>query len=104
MTLTKLPNFERYEEGSQIRRSNKSVHSAIVKGYGRRMYKADFIRFLVTALTSNDETIDHLEILRETGSLTDEELVARLHETANRLGKKLQLFIAAVERQHQSPK
>jgi len=104
MTLTKLPNFERYEEGSQIRRSSKSVRSAIVEGYGRRMYKAEFIRFLVTALASNDETIDHPEILQETGSLTDDDLFTRLHETANRLGKKLQLFIAAVERQHQSPK
>ena len=26
MTLSKLPNFEMYEEGSQIRRSSKSVN------------------------------------------------------------------------------
>jgi four helix bundle protein len=31
MTLT-LPNFEQYEEGSQIRRSSKAVTSAIVEG------------------------------------------------------------------------
>jgi four helix bundle protein len=46
MTLAKLPNFEHYEEGSQIRRSIKSVKSTIVEGYGRRRYKQDFIRFL----------------------------------------------------------
>jgi four helix bundle protein len=46
MTLRKLPHFELYEEGSQIRRSIKSVKSNIVEGYGRRRYKQDFIRFL----------------------------------------------------------
>ncbi len=38
MTLTDLPKFEMYEEGSQIRRSAKSVRSNIVEGYGRRNY------------------------------------------------------------------
>jgi four helix bundle protein len=40
MTLTLL-KFEIYEEGSQIRRSSKSVKSTIVEGYGRRNYKSD---------------------------------------------------------------
>jgi four helix bundle protein len=35
MTLTQLPQFELYEEGSQIRRSSKSIKSNIVEGYGR---------------------------------------------------------------------
>ncbi|AHF15048.1 four helix bundle protein [Niabella soli] len=43
----KLPKFELYEEGSQVRRSAKAVSTAIVEGYGRKRYKADFIRFLV---------------------------------------------------------
>lgn len=42
-----LPKHELYEEGSQIRRSSKAVTSAIVEGYGRRRYKAEFIRFLL---------------------------------------------------------
>jgi len=63
MTLEKLPKFEIYEEGSQIRRSSKSVKSAIVEGYGRRRYKQEFLRFLTYALGSNDETMDHLETL-----------------------------------------
>ncbi len=36
MTLSELPKFEMYEEGSQIRKSIKSVKSSIVEGYGRR--------------------------------------------------------------------
>lgn len=55
-----LPRFEMYEEGSQIRRSMKSVRSSIVEGYGRRRYKNDFIKFIVYALSSNDETIRDL--------------------------------------------
>ena len=44
MTLNELPKFEMFEEGSQIRRSVKSVRSNIVEGYGRRRYKQEFIR------------------------------------------------------------
>ena len=33
MTLNHLPRFELFEEGSQIRRSIKSVKSNIVEGY-----------------------------------------------------------------------
>jgi len=69
MTLTELPKFEMYEEGSQIRRSSKSTRSNIVEGYGRRRYVMEYIRFLTFSIASNDETIDHLETLFETGSL-----------------------------------
>ena len=71
MTLEKLPKFELYEEGSQIRKSSKSAKSTIVEGYGRRRYKQDYIRFLTFTIASNDETLDHLENLYETGSLQD---------------------------------
>ncbi len=79
MTMTKLPKLEMFEEGSQIRRSIKSVKSTIVEGYGRRKYKQEFLRFLIYAIASNDETIDHLETLFETGSLTDKALYMSLH-------------------------
>lgn len=104
MTLEKLPKFELYETGSQIRRSSKSVRSAIVEGYGRREYKQDFLKFLYYALSSNDETIDHLETLHETGSLTDEALYASIHEKLIILGKKLNNFIQSVDREHISKK
>jgi len=35
MTLNNLPKFEMYEEGSQIRRSSKSIRSNIVEGFGK---------------------------------------------------------------------
>lgn len=74
MILTKLPKFELFEEGTQIRRSGKSVKATIVEGYGRKHYKAEFIKFLVYSPGSNDETMDHLENLFKTKSLQDENL------------------------------
>jgi four helix bundle protein len=56
----KLPKYELYELGSQLRRSSDSVVSNIVEGYGRRKYKADFIRFLVFSHSSCLETISHI--------------------------------------------
>jgi four helix bundle protein len=55
----KLPKFELYEEGSQIRRSSKSVTSMIVEGYSRRRYKADYIKYLIYSQSECDETIVH---------------------------------------------
>lgn len=63
MTLKKLPGFEMHKEGCQIRRSMKSVKSNIVEGYGRRRYPKEYIRFIIFSLSSNDETIDHLDTL-----------------------------------------
>ena len=104
MTLTKLPKFEMFEEGSQIRKSSKSVRSTIVEGYGRRRYKQEFIRFLTYAIASNDETVDHLETLYETKSLSDEPLYQSLLDRSDLLGKKLNLFIQSVGKGHMSEK
>ena len=103
MTLS-LPKFEMYEEGSQIRRSSKSIRSNIVEGYGRRRYKNEFIRYIVFAIASTDETIDHLEILMETESLKDKVLFEKLSDKANLLGKKLINFLKSVEEKHLSEK
>jgi four helix bundle protein len=59
----RLPKFELYELGSQIRRSSESIVTNIVEGYGRRNYKQDFIKFLIYAEGSNKETKCHFEKL-----------------------------------------
>jgi four helix bundle protein len=41
----KLPKYEMYELGSQLRRSSDSIVTNIVEGYGRKKYKAEFVRF-----------------------------------------------------------
>jgi four helix bundle protein len=100
----KLPKSEIYEEGSQIRRSSKTTKATIVEGYGRRRYKQDWIKFLVYALSSNDETMDHLENLWDTKSLTEELVYNNLKVKIETLGKMLNAFLKSVEEQHQSPK
>ena len=97
MTLTELPNFEMYEEGGQIRRAIKSVRANIVEGYVRRRYRQDYIRFLVLAHASCDETKDHLETLHETGSLSDDKLYNDLHARVTKLSRALNGFIKGVE-------
>lgn len=98
----KLPKFELYETGSQIRRSSKSIRSNIVEGYGRRRYKQDFIRFLVYSHSSVDETRDHLEVLFETKSLKDQEVFESVSQKLNVLGRKLYKFIQSVENVHKT--
>lgn len=99
MSLT-LPKFEQFEEAQQIRHSSKTVKSCIVEGYGRRRYKADFIKFLIYALSSNDETNDHLETLFETGSLLDLDYYKQMHHKIEHLGKKINNFLQTDERTH----
>lgn len=96
LSLT-LPKFELYEEGSQIRRSSKAVTSLIVEGYGRRRYKADFIKYLVYAQAECDETIVHLDFLFETASIKSLETYKSLREEYDVLSKKMNKFIQWVE-------
>ncbi len=102
MTMA-LPRFEQFEEAQQIRRSIKSVRSNIVEGYGRRFYKQDYLKFIIYALASNDETTDHLDILFETGSLKDESQYLRIRTRLDMLGKKLNNFLKAIEKEHLRP-
>ena len=88
----KLPKHEMYEEGSQIRRSSKSVTSMIVEVYGRGRYKADFIKYLVYSQSECDETIVHLDFLFETGSLNDKAKFDELSEGYNSLSKRINKF------------
>jgi len=98
MTLEDLPSFEMYETGQQIRRSAKSYRSTIVEGYGRKRYQNEYFKFLVYSLGSNDETIDHLEELWETGSLKNKQRYDSIHTRCDLLGKKLTSFLKKFER------
>lgn len=93
-----LPPFELYETGSQIRRSSKSIRSNIVEGYGRRRYKSDYIKFLIYAHSSVDETRDHLETLFETGSLKNEEDFREISELLDETGKMIYRYIQSIEK------
>ena len=100
MTLKELPKFEMYEEGSQIRRSSKSIVSNIVEGFGRRRYKREFIQFLTYSLASCDETKEHLELLFDTKSMKNKEQFEYFLSGYEELGSKLSNFIKSVEKHH----
>ncbi|MHC4510654.1 MAG: four helix bundle protein [Planctomycetota bacterium] len=97
-----LPKFELYEEGSQIRKSSKSVKSTMVEGFGRHRYKQEFIKFLTYSLGSCDETRDHLDTLYETKSLTDKAKYEYFCEEYDHLGKMISNFIKPVESGHKT--
>ena len=99
MSLNDLPKFEMYEQGSQIRRSSKSIVSNMIEGYGRRYYKNDFIRFLTFAAASCDETKGHLEILAKTLSLSKDKSQTLL-EQYKHLGRKIYNFRKSVIEKH----
>jgi len=101
LTIENLPKYEMFEEGSQIRRSSKSIVSNIAEGYGRRKYLNEFIRFLTYAIASCDETKVHLEMLNETGSLTEGN-VEELYQGYEELGAKLYNFREAVTKSHRT--
>ncbi len=98
-----FPKFEFYEEGSQIRRSSKSVTSMIVEGYSRGRYKAEFIKYLVYAISECDETIVHLDFLYETESLKDIDQYNKLNSEYNVLSKKINKFTQWVEASWNNP-
>jgi four helix bundle protein len=91
----KLRSFELYEQGSQIRRSSKSVKDQIAEGYGRRRYKPEFIKFLIYAQSSCDETTSQLGMIMELyPNLSDFHELSPDYEN---LGKKINSFIQYVE-------
>ena len=98
-----LPSIERFEEGSQIRRSSKSVASNIVEGFALRKYKNEFIHYLFRAYGSCEETIEHLELLFDTGSLCDENAFTNLQREYNILCGKILRFIQAVDQTFDTP-
>lgn len=104
MTLELLPRFEMFEEGSQIRRSSKSVVCNIVEGFGRRRYKQEFVQYLTYCQASCDETKEHLELLHDTLSLHDKNLYENLVKKYEELGAKISNFIRSVEKGHLTSK
>lgn len=99
----KLPPFERFEEGSQIRRSAKSISSNIVEGFALRRYKNEFVHYLFRSYGSAEETIEHLELLFHTKSLSDKKLFDELMTQYNILCGKIMRYIQYVDKEFDTP-
>jgi four helix bundle protein len=90
-----LPKFELYEQGSQIRRSSKSIKDTIAEGYGRRRYKNEFIRYLVFSHASCDEVLSQLKMINQL--YFKDNPLDRLLSDYDHLGRKINKFIQYVE-------
>jgi four helix bundle protein len=76
----RLPDFERYELGSQIRRAAVSLTNNMAEGHGRFHYP-DQIRFFLHSRGSLEELVDDLNVCLDENYLSAEE-VAKLKEQA----------------------
>ncbi len=102
MSLTLL-KYEMHEEGSQVRRSAKSVAAQMVEGYCLRKNKKEFIQYLNRAYASAHETVEHLDILAQTGSLTDGPTYNGLRSACEILCKMIFRFMQGVIEGHERP-
>lgn len=71
--IRQLPGYEKYDLGSQIRRSVVSIPANIAEGNGRMSYK-EKIHFLEISYASLFETFCHLELCRDLGYITEDHL------------------------------
>ena len=94
-----LPKHELYETGSQLRRAAKSVSANLVEGYGRRRYKAEYLRFLTFAKASLDETEEHLRYVQDCHP-EQQATAGLLLASADTLGRRLYRFMQLVEAHH----
>jgi len=76
----KLPDFEKYELGGQIRRASVSVTNNIAEGHGRYHYLEE-IKFELQSRGSLAELVDDLNVCQDEGYLPTTE-VANLKELA----------------------
>ena len=92
----KLPDFEIYEQGGQIRRSSKRVKDAIVEGYGRRRYKPDYIKFLTYSIAYCDETKSHVLSIKAIYPNLAE--FSELEDEYDKLGRMINNYLQYVEK------
>jgi four helix bundle protein len=88
----RLPDFEKYELASQIRRASVSLTNNIAEGRGRYHY-LEQLKFLFQARGSLEELIDDLNVCEDERYLPESE-VAALKEQA----KEVQRLISGYAR------
>jgi four helix bundle protein len=87
----KLPDFEKYELGRQIRRASVSVTNNIAEGHGRYHY-LEQIKFQLQSRGSLAELVDDLNVCEDEGYLSTTE-VADLKELAREVQRLINGYI-----------
>ena len=87
----KLPDFEKYELGRQIRRASVSLTNNIAEGHGRYHY-LDEIKFQLQSRGSLAELIDDLNVCQDEDYLSVAEIV-ELKEQAKEVQRLINGYI-----------
>jgi four helix bundle protein len=89
----KLPDYEKFDLASQLRRASKSIPANVAEGYGKRRSSKQFRAYLENALGSTDEIIVHLEIalvLEYCREQEGEELIAEYQVVGRMLARMIE--------------
>ena len=84
----RLPDFEKFELGSQIRRAAVSLTNNIAEGHGRYHY-LEQIKFCLNSRGSLEELLDDLNVCMDEAYLPDDEVASlknegwRVHQLLN---------------------
>ena len=98
--IKKLPDEEKYNLGSQMRRAATSLTNNIAEGHGRYHFQ-ESIQFCRTARGSLAELIDDLNMCVDQ-SYAPVELVDNLKTMANEVNKLLNGYIAFLKKRKES--
>ncbi len=86
-----LPDFEKYNLNSQLRRASTSIALNIAEG-STSQSDAEQARFLSYAIRSHLEVVACLRLIEARKYLTDKDLAQQFEELGKRLFVKLQAF------------
>ena len=93
--MQSFPKEEKYALSDQLRRSVLSVPANIAEGMGRRS-KKEQIHFLEIAFGSLMETFCHIEISKDLGYITAEQLLQK-EKQIEIISKKLSRLVSTIE-------
>ena len=88
--IPKIPDFEKNDLKSQLRRSVKAIPRLIAEGYAKRHQKHGFQKYLDDAMGECNETIVGLEQCRDLyGEFVDRQLREQLIDLYDKSGRQL---------------
>ncbi len=83
-----FPSTEKYSLTDQIVRASRSICANIAEGYGRRVYNAEFKKFLIYSTGSLEETRVWLNFAKDCNYINEQQYLDLFNKT-NVLGAKL---------------
>jgi four helix bundle protein len=88
--IPRIPEFEKNDLKSQLRRSVKAIPRLIAEGYAKRHQKHGFQKYLDDAMGECNETIVGLEQCRDLyGTNVDKQLCGQLIDLYDKSGRQL---------------